>query len=287
LTIEPGRQKKKRMKEEICKRIKNVCFVDSQNRNQSQKFFLQDFISTIVNEVIQKSPEQLSNDLSILLKSANILRETILSFRHKNIIQFEGSVLHGKESVPNELREFLVWILSGGVLQGPRNVEITRKAITLSNLILYNIISDRQKRYKPLNENSFQHRFEPLQITGMGLAIRKHERHKTLVDLEHAWGLSPSNQKCLQIETYLANAIIDNMEINNGIFIPSNLTIGQRVFFHIDNSDFREDSGIQTHVLLVVGFQDIDKHSNETPLHLQQKFDSKISKTLKKTISAN
>ena len=38
---------------------------------------------------------------------------------------------------------------------------------------------------------------------------------------------------------------------------PSNLTIGQRVFFHIDNSDFREDSGIQTHILLAVGFQDI------------------------------
>ena len=141
MTIEPE-QPKKRMKDEICKRIKNVCFVDSLKRNQSQKFYLKNFISTIVNEVIQKSPEQLSNDLSILLQSANILRELILYFRHKNNIQFNGSVLHGEESVPNELREFMVLILSGGVMQGPRNAEITRKVITLSNLILY---YDRQK----------------------------------------------------------------------------------------------------------------------------------------------
>ena len=79
-----------------------------------------------------------------------------------------------------------------------------------------------------------------------------------LVDLLHAWGIIEDNKKCILAETYLANFVLQNMKDNNGLFIPTNLTIGKPIYFHIDNSDFQEDTGIQTHVLLVVGFQETD-----------------------------
>ena len=50
---------------------------------------------------------------------------------------------------------------------------------------------------------------------------------------------------------------------NNGLFIPVNTTVGKRVFFHSDNADFREGTGIQAHVLLVVGFQECDITDNK------------------------
>ena len=47
--------KRKRMKIEITNRIANVEFADSHHKNDSHKFFLSNFLSTIVEEVVQKS----------------------------------------------------------------------------------------------------------------------------------------------------------------------------------------------------------------------------------------
>jgi len=155
--------KKKKMKEEIQKRISNVEFVDSYHKNESQKFFWGGFLSSMVEEVMQKSPEQLSEDLDILVRAAKILRSLILDFRKKYEFNFRGSVVHDETSVPDDLREFIKWVLSGGELQGQhRDSEINRRSLTLSNLFLYNAVSDRQRRYQSTNEKSLRHMYVPL-----------------------------------------------------------------------------------------------------------------------------
>ena len=111
---------------------------------------------------------------------------------------------------------------------------------------MYNTISDKLRRYKSDNEKSLRHMFVPLQFIGMALTLRKHGRHSVLVDLLHAWGIIEDNKKCILAETYLASFVLQNMKDKNGLFIPTNLTIGKPIYFYIDNLDFQEDTGIQT-----------------------------------------
>jgi len=100
-----------------------------------------------------------------------------------------------------------------------------------------------------------------------------------LIDLLHAWGLVEDNSKCILAETFLANYVLQNMKNNGGIFIPTNLSVGKRIMFHIDNSDFEKDSGVQTHVLVVVGFQETD-NEDVNKFVIPEEFESKRSKTL-------
>ena len=69
------------------------------------------------------------------------------------------------------------------------------------------------------------------------------------------------------------------MQKNDGLFISTNLSIGKRIFYHIDNSDFQEDSGVQTHVLLVVGFQETDEN-DVNKIVIPDDFETKRSATL-------
>ena len=93
-------------------------------------------------------------------------------------------LLNMKKTVYHMNFEFIKWVLSNGELQGSQSNKINRRSLTLSNLIMYNVITDRQRRYTSEMDNSLlQHRYEPLQITGTGLAIRKFGRHKNLVNL--------------------------------------------------------------------------------------------------------
>ena len=99
------------------------------------------------------------------------------------------------------------------------------------------------------------------------------------VDLLHGYGVSISNIRCLQIKTSLANSVIDNMRLNQGVFVPRDLIKDKFIMFHLDNADFREDAKNTTHVLLLVGFQkragentnfDIDVNLNERSLKLKK-----------------
>ena len=56
------------------------------------------------------------------------------------------------------------------------------------------------------------------------------------------FNLSISYEKVLKIEILLANAVVNKIENNNGVYVPPNIDCGTRLHFAIDNVDFRNDT---------------------------------------------
>ena len=79
---------------------------------------------------------------------------------------------------------------------------------------------------------------------GIGLALRKCERNNQMINLLSApnYNLSIDSRACLLSETRIANAVINNMENNDNVYIPFNLSKGTLPMFHVDNIDFIEDT---------------------------------------------
>ena len=123
--------------------------------------------------------------------------------------------------------------------------------------MLYNIKTKHQAMYTPNDESkvSYWHQNENLHVIGMGLASRQCGRSQINVNLLHGYGLSISSTRCLQIETSLANSVIQNMKANDGISVLRDLIKDEFIMFHLDNADFRDNNKETTHVLLLVGFQ--------------------------------
>ena len=69
------------------------------------------------------------------------------------------------------------------------------------------------------------------------------------------YGLCTPSLQCLMLETSIANAVINNMNKNDGVYVPGNLSRGVFISFHLDNTDFAEDLYLTTHNLILVGFQ--------------------------------
>ena len=67
-------------------------------------------------------------------------------------------------------------------------------------------------------------------------------RCKKLIKMLHGFGASVDYPRLLKLETQIANTILDQMVINNGIYVPRNIVKGEHIFFAIDNSDFAEDT---------------------------------------------
>ena len=53
------------------------------------------------------------------------------------------------------------------------------------------------------------------------------------------YGLATAPLQCLKWETTIANAVIDNMQ---GIYVQSNLENDVVLMFHVDNTDWLEDT---------------------------------------------
>ena len=66
------------------------------------------------------------------------------------------------------------------------------------------------------------------------------------------YGLCTPSVECLILETSIANAVMRNMDKNNGVFIPVNLSKGVFISFHLDNTDFAEDLYLTTHNRILV-----------------------------------
>ena len=71
---------------------------------------------------------------------------------------------------------------------------------------MYNVKSDRQVAYKPTNDKlAFKSRYENPQV---GITVRQFGRKKGIVNLLHAKGDCISNDRCILIETGIANEVI-------------------------------------------------------------------------------
>ena len=125
----------------------------------------------------------------------------------------------------------------------------------------YAIKSDRQVSHVPedLTAGFRNVNGENTQVLAVGMATRKYCRSKCMVNLLNAFHYSLPNIRLLQIETSLANAVIQKLEQHpSGKCLFEFLVEGQFLYFHIDNCDFdidTPDGKGQLHGALTVLFQ--------------------------------
>ena len=88
--------------------------------------------------------------------------------------------------------------------------------------------------------------------------MRQHGRRKGVINLLYGFNIVISNSQCLFYETAIANAVLANMSLNRGIFLPSGIQKSIFIHFHIDNAVFAVDAldGKSTvDTLNIAGFQ--------------------------------
>ena len=74
------------------------------------------------------------------------------------------------------------------------------------------------------------------------LSIHFDTRSKILIDIAKSEGSGIPYHRVIQIETAIANAVIENCKTFNGVYVPPFLQRGVFVFFSTDNVNFAEDT---------------------------------------------
>ena len=72
------------------------------------------------------------------------------------------------------------------------------------------------------------------------------------------YGYSITPRQCLKWETSIANAVINNIQLNNDVYIPPGMAKDVIPMFHLDNIDWLEDTPDgknTTHYLILSIFQ--------------------------------
>ena len=98
--------------------------------------------------------------------------------------------------------------------------------------------------YNTINANEAfrQHCQTPLSV-GLALDVQKNTRSKTLVEKLAGLDLAVSYEKVMEVETGIANAVLEKMDSLGGVFLPPWLVKDTFVWFALDNIDF---SGIDS-----------------------------------------
>ena len=150
--------------------------------------------------------------------------------------------------VPAELYTMIRWILIGpaeSLETQRRNKVVDRAALTMCQNIMYGFKSNRQINYMPITESAAfrpPHARENPQVLGLALTVHHDTRNKKLIDCLSAHDYCVSYGRTLQMETALANAVVENTREFQGLYVPPFLKRGASVFFAVDNTDFSEDT---------------------------------------------
>ena len=140
-------------------------------------------------------------------------------------------------------------------------------ANTHAQILISNMKSDYQIKYDSAKQ---KRRHQSRHQIGLAVALRKSDRNNEIINLLSApgYGLIISAKKALQWETRIANAVIDEMQKNNGLFIPPHFQKNVTPMFHLDNIDWLEDSadGKKTsHLLQLSAFQPSGAEKRQNP----------------------
>ena len=112
-----------------------------------------------------------------------------------------------------------------------------------SNLIVMKATkSKRQVNYKSSTDTNFREVVEAPFSVGVGLHVHKETRNKIVINFLSDLGLSISYKRVVKIENGLTNTIVEKTTTNGGVFVPSNLELGKKLHFVIDNIDFKNDT---------------------------------------------
>ena len=188
---------------------------------------------THVQAVSSFNPNE--SDMKSLWKISKQIRKEILAERW----EFDGDFESYKP--PHLLFTFLKWVLidphnsdDGRTKQIESITEVTTKVVS------QNMRSNRQTQYHQQNTESFLYnKIETPSNIGLGLYMYHVSRSKKLVNFFSDLNLGTNYQKVIGIKKDIVQVVIERKKANNGVFIPSTLKEGQRIYFDIDNVDLK------------------------------------------------
>ena len=213
----------------------DIDFINPIRKNEPQRIALKATRDVIVSSAEDKAI--ISSNTRTLFEAVKILRTVIM--KHKKW-SFQGSVTTDEHVVPAELDWFFRWCMGGrrhfasGITH---NSQVGKKATIFSQSLMYECLTDRQG----LGTITRHTRNLPLQVA-VGLTIHSKTRSKFVVDLVHSLGCSIEYSRVLRTETAIANAVLRQMESNEGMYVPPDVVRGRFIFCAADNIYFLEDT---------------------------------------------
>ena len=210
---------------------------------------------------LQKQDQREDEKADEILSAAADLRQEVKTFLKSNPFSFDGTFSVQKDQVPTKLFAFFKLLLAGDKdLAANRDKTVEKDVVTLCNQVLKSFKSDRQMTYKHQDKSTsiFRSRNENNQAACLGLALRQHGRRKGVINLLHGFNIVISNRQCLFYETAIANAVVANMSLNRGFFLPSGIQKSVFIHFYIDNAVFAVDAldgKSMVNTLNIAGFQ--------------------------------
>ena len=230
---------KKYIKKIISDKVENVSFIAPPRRNESEQVIQKSIISDAVDYMIE---EQSSNWDVDLVRVSKMLRRELLD--NYGSWSFTGSVSTNINKIPM-LKFFLRQLLFGpGAMThcGTRDIEIDQTIDIMMQMMLSNVRTDRQMKWKPKADTGFRKNSQTPLSVGLPLTIHKKVRSKGLINVLADMKIGVSYNSIINIEKRIEAAVIDQMKISGGYCLPSFIKKDRCPFFAIDNIDFQEDT---------------------------------------------
>ena len=218
--------------------IPGITFPRPPNRRQSEQFCSTNLQAKAVDEAMSNH----SDDFSSIYQAAKVIRKELL--KHRNW-KFDGDF--SDFEIPNSLKVMLKWVIIGPQTEIDSNLKKKNLDTRISNIaqiVMKAAKSKRQVNYKSSTDTDFREVVETLFSVGVGIHLHKETRNKKVINFLSDLGLSISYKRVLKIENGLTNAVVEKITTNGGVFVPSNLELGKKLHFAIDNIDFNSATNL-------------------------------------------
>lgn len=260
-----SKSKRRYLKDIITSNIDHAEFVSQSNPNQPQLIKSNKVEKDIIHDVIEYNQTS-EAELKTIFETAKIIRKSILKYRNQNSLNLSTGIIPTEKDIPCELFSLIKWILGGykhdfTVCTTKKQSSLEHLSIVNSQNIMYATKTDRQVKYKSEIAHGFRNmkKHENKNIIGRTLQLRQTCRNKKIINTLNKDCLCLSNDRALQIETAMANAVVKTLENTESArnlfpFIQQDKFIN----FHFDNTDFdidTQDGKNQLHGGLIVLFQ--------------------------------
>lgn len=259
------------LKELITNNIPNAKFIKSLRVNEPENILTDDTETGVVDAAVKRSNY---DEMNLVYEVASLVRKELLQEKQW---KFTGSFTNF--TVPKLLSTLLKWILIGPSVdlnENNDNKELTKTVSSISQVVMQAVKTKRQVQYSSKensNRSSYSTKETPLSV-GLGLFLHQKTRSKDIIEMLSSLNLSCSYEKVLTIKESIAEEIIEQMNNNNGIYIPNTISPNKPLYFAIDNTDVQVDTPDgrgQLHGTAQVIYQQKDDSYEPPPSNIERK----------------
>ena len=157
--------------------------------------------------------------MNCIFNAAKIIRKSIFEFRKNKTLTLGNDFELSDEDVPAELFSLIKWITCGSKreicqLQESRRNSLNKQILTCASNLMYITKSDYQMKHDTYQDFRTASQNESKAVITNALNNRHYSRSKRIINALNENGTTISNNRALQIETSLANAVINKLKIS-------------------------------------------------------------------------